>query len=252
MYKEMGFIVPVTILATMLVVADSCPVVTSVNGSCCDIRSNEFHFSSKPVPRVYNITNFCGECGLVAEGYCDTITDGGGWLVIQRRQDENVVFNRTWADYEDGFGSLMGDFWYGLRAMHCITNERQWELRIDYVTVDGIKGYLSYSNFKVGPGHEQYPLTASGYKGTTADPFNHQSHNGMKFTTIDRDNDRWAPGNCAKDNWAGSQAGGWWYNTCASMHLNNRPKTHLLISLNNKWVRQNFVEMKIRPKNCRI
>jgi len=35
---------------------------------------------------------------------------GGGWLVVQRRQDGTEDFNRTWFEYEDGFGKLTGEF----------------------------------------------------------------------------------------------------------------------------------------------
>ena len=96
-------------LGIMLV--DACPIVTSVNGSCCEVKSNKFKFSvTAPTlqSRVYNITNFCGNCEAVAEGYCDAVTIGGGWLVVQRRQDGSVDFNRSWVEYEEGFGSLTG------------------------------------------------------------------------------------------------------------------------------------------------
>ena len=111
---------------------DACPIVPSVNGSCCEVKSNEFKFSISLKSRVYNITNFCGDCQLTAEGYCDAVTNGGGWLAVQRRQDGSVDFNRGWIDYEEGFGSLTGEFWYGLRPLHCLTNQGQWQLRIDF------------------------------------------------------------------------------------------------------------------------
>lgn len=34
--------------------------------------------------------------------YC-RITDGRGWLVIHRKQDGLTTFDRTWADYEEGY-----------------------------------------------------------------------------------------------------------------------------------------------------
>ena len=33
--------------------------------------------------------------------------------------------------YEKGFGDLNGEFWYGLKAMNCLTQAGQWELRVD-------------------------------------------------------------------------------------------------------------------------
>ena len=51
--------------------------------------------------------------------------------MVQRRQDGSVDFNRTWVEYEDGFGKLTGEFWYGLRALHCLTGQGGWEMRMD-------------------------------------------------------------------------------------------------------------------------
>ncbi|XP_029295590.1 fibrinogen C domain-containing protein 1-like [Cottoperca gobio] len=45
--------------------------------------------------------------------YCDMSTDGGGWTVIQRREDGSVNFFRDWAAYRDGFGKTTGEHWLG-------------------------------------------------------------------------------------------------------------------------------------------
>ena len=123
-----AIIVTLLVFCLATVIVNGCPVVNTINGTCCEIKSNKFKFTKVAAlkSRVYNITNFCGGCEDVAEGYCDGATARGGWLVVQRRQDGSVDFNRGWVDYEDGFGSLTGEFWYGLRPLHCLTNQGQW------------------------------------------------------------------------------------------------------------------------------
>ena len=227
---------------------DACPIVTSVNGSCCEMKSIEFKFSKLLKSRVYNITNFCGDCELTAEGYCDAVTDGGGWLVVQRRQDGSVDFNRGWVEYEEGFGSLTGEFWYGLRPLHCLTNHGQWQLRIDFTFTNGTKSYLSYKSFSVGPANSQYQLSISRFTGITTDPFTRL--NGMKFTTKDRDNDKYYR-NCAVIG-TGSNAGGWWYNACSYIHINHQYKSQYSIHFNLKWHSLPFIEMKIKPITCSV
>ena len=120
--------------------------------------------------------------------YCDTISGGGGgWLVVQRRQDGSVEFNRGWVEYKDGFGSLTSEFWYGLRPFHCLTNQGQWEMRIDLTLTDGTKSYLSYSSFRVGPASSDYRLSISGYKEiASSDPFTDYNLNGIPFIANDR------------------------------------------------------------------
>ena len=238
----------ITLIAIGIMLVDACPIVTSINRSCCEVKSNKFKFSTITLKsRVYNITNICGDCEAAAEGYCDAVTDGGGWLVVQRRQDGSVDFNRGWVEYEEGFGSLTGEFWYGLRPLHCLTNQGQWQLRIDFTFTNGTKSYLSYKSFSVGPANSQYQLSISGFTGVTTDPFAGLPINGMKFTTKDRDNDIWAK-NCAVSEHGGN-AGGWWYRDCAWIVLNHRYK-HTLIVFNGLWYSLPFIEMKIKPVIC--
>ena len=230
---------------------DTCPIVKSINGSCCEVesKSQRFKFSTISKSHVYNITNFCGDCEAAAEGYCDTDVDGGGWLVVQRRQDGSVDFNRGWAEYEEGFGSLTGELWYGLRPLHCLTNQGQWRLRIDFTFTNGTKSYMSYNSFSVGPANSQYQLSISGFIGiTNEDPFKSYNINGMKFTTKDRDNDK-RGGNCAISGW-GKDTGGWWYENCARIQPNHQYKSAEGTYISGSWHSFQFIEMKIKPIKC--
>ena len=169
--------------------------------------------------------------------YCDTTTDDGGWIVIARNKKGSTVdFNKNWTDYERGFGDLKTEFWYGLDAIHCLTQSGQWEMRVDYQKNDKTWSYLHYNQFSVGSASEEYPLTVGGFTGEGTDWFTSHPLNGMKFTTPDNDNDK-NGGNCAA-----SYKGGWWYNNCYYVNPNRQPpqvKNNVL-----------FTEMKIRPKDC--
>ena len=103
---------------------DSCSVVSGGDPieNCCDLgfRPLSFSGSATSKPNVYKLKNFCDSCrSLPTEGFCDTLTDGGGWLVIQRRKNGTENFHRSWNDYERGFRNLKDEMWYGLRALHC-------------------------------------------------------------------------------------------------------------------------------------
>ena len=230
-------------MALGIMLVDACPIVTSISGSCCEVNNNIFKFSTSLKSHVYNITNFCGDCEASAEGYCDADADGGGWLVVQRRQDGSVNFNRGWVEYEEGFGSLTEELWYGLHPLHCLTNQGQWKLRIDFTFTNGTKSYISYNSFSVGPANSQYQLNISGFTGiTNDDPFKTYNINGMKFTTKDRDNDG-GSGNCAISGHHGRNTGGWWYKNCAHIH-------HYGIVFGGSWHSIQFIEMKIKPIKC--
>uniref|UniRef100_A0A182Z7W6 Fibrinogen C-terminal domain-containing protein n=1 Tax=Biomphalaria glabrata TaxID=6526 RepID=A0A182Z7W6_BIOGL len=64
---------------------------------------------------------------------CDTKTDGGGWIIFQRRINGNVDFYRGWKEYRDGFGDYnIGEFYLGNENIFKLTSRRQFDLRIDF------------------------------------------------------------------------------------------------------------------------
>ena len=243
------------IVATLILLVYSGAVDgNTVIESCCDVAMKGCSYFSTTTrqPAIYKITDCCDE-GLVTQGYCDTITDGGGWLVIQRRQqgtDED--FDRFWSDYERGFGNLKSEFWYGLRPMHCLTNRGTWELLIDFTYNNGTKSYLHYDHFRVSPSTDNYRLNISGFTGISSkDPFTTHLINGQQFSTRNRANDH--DKDCAITAHGSTAPGGWWHYNCFHINLNYNHGGPLgFINLAGQWYNPIFIEMKIRPVNCEI
>ena len=146
---------------------------------------------------------------------CDTTTDNGGWIVIQRRHDGEVDFYRTWDNYKNGFGTLDTEFWLGNEKIHAITSTGGYELRVD-LKYNGQSKYARYDRFSIADESNNYKLTVGSYSGTAGDSLTH--HNGSPFTTKDRDNDSWG-GNCAVE-----YTGAWWYKDCHQSNLNGKWK----------------------------
>ena len=215
--------------------------------NCCCLGYNTNNHNVKS-SGVYTIANFCGVKCSNTRVYCDTSSGGGGWTVIHRRKDGSVDFkNRDWVEYEDGFGNLHGEFWIGLRSMHCLTSQGNWELRIDYQLKNGTKSYLHYNKFAIGSAEDQYPLIISGFDSIgLTDPFDTlaQTLKGMKFTSRDQDNDLYTNNNCAYYD------GGWWHHSCSYIRLNDA-YTQIHMYLNSDHHYPTSVEMKIRPQNCK-
>ena len=225
--------------------------------SCCCLGYNNTYFNTKSSGVYTIIGNFCGVNCSNAKVYCDTTSGGGGWLVIQRRDIQyNITtsFHKAWTEYADGFGDLYKEFWFGLNAMHCLTSEGNWELRIDFTFSNGTKSFMHYNHFRVGPATDNYRLSISGFTGITpVDPFATHSLNGQQFTTYDNDNDAWAQDNCAVNGYRSTAPGGWWYNDCFYINLNyNYGGPYGFIYIAGKWYSPPFIEMKIRPVNCKI
>jgi len=174
-------------------------------------------------------------------------TSDGGWMIIQKNFKDGVnTFNRTWKDYEEGFGDLKSNkFWYGLKPLNCFTQTGQWELRIDFQFKNKTWSHLHYNSFSVGSADDMYDVKTEEFTGITpTDPFETRPHNGMKFSTFDNDNDRSSKRNCALN-----INSGWWYNKCQHINPNQQPPWMLLNSRNHHLL---SVEMKIRPRDCII
>ena len=240
------------LLATGIVAVtavDDCPNQNAAIKNCCDLRLFTFAKGTKESSGIHLVSIPCNNKSILADAYCDNCIGGGGWLVVQRRQDGSVDFNRDWTEYEDGFGKLTGELWYGLKALHCLTGQSGWEMRMDIKLDNGTNIFLQYKQFKVASAKDKYKLTVGGFQGTTTDPMAY--HNGMYFTTKDRDNDPWSGRNCATDNYKKS-TGGWWYNQCKHIQPNLLYKYNPGVLLNGKYHPLPFIEIKIRPHNCNI
>ena len=230
----------------------SCCEVAQYSGSGTGLDS-EAQVSTLP-SGVYSTIGMHGPF-TTSKVFCDTTTDhsGGGWTVILRRVSDETSFNRTWQEYEDGFGDLMRNFWYGLKPLRSLTNSQQWELRVDLYEKrnDSSSAYHAlYSSFKVQGCNYTLQLH---YNSNSTVEDSLKDYNGSSFT---------APGP-AKNNCANDKKAGWWYpntNDCGSgstgVILTSEYGSQLMywyfpnVQANSGLVFFPKFEMKIRPTNC--
>ena len=177
--------------------------------------------------------------------YCDQETDGGGWLVFQRRQDGSVDFYRSWEDYRRGFGNISAEFWLGNDVLHELTKSQQ-QLRVDLLDFSRNKAYAKYSSFSVGSLSESFALSIHGYSGTAGDSM--VPDNGAGFVTED--------GGTGNRAYAKSYKGPWWHKSGYYSNLNGMyfdSETSSTQSLSwyhwkSAYLSLKGSEMKIRPK----
>ncbi|UJR14481.1 hypothetical protein I4U23_001478 [Adineta vaga] len=146
---------------------------------------------------------------------CDMDTDGGGWIVFQKRGDfvPQEDFYRTWLEYKRGFGDLHRQFWLGNDRLAMLTNQDRYQLRVDLEDFDGQKRYAQYYSFRVSNELDKYRLALESFvKGDAGDSL--LIHSGKRFSTKDEDNDLHTS-SCAQ-----VYNGAWWYGSCHSSNLN--------------------------------
>ena len=175
------------------------------------------------------------------------------------RRDKNldassyVDFDRTWVDYEAGFGDLETEFWYGLVEMHCLTQD-DVDMRLDITYTNGTSIVWTYGLFKVDGPETNYTLhigQAVGSPGThSPDAITRHIRSepgGTPFTTKDRDNDERSSFNCATHVY---HLGGWWWYDCGYAQLTRPHISGVRWHNGSSWIPVSLVEMKVRPKSC--
>ncbi|XP_065062224.1 ficolin-2-like isoform X2 [Rhopilema esculentum] len=178
---------------------------------------------------------------------CDMATLSRGWIVFQRRASNSVDFYRGWEEYKKGFGDPQGNYWLGLERLHHLARPGKGAiLRVELQHQDypGVTYYASYSTFEIENEENQYRINVSGYSGNAGNSLVH--HDGMKFSTKDRDNDLHSI-NCAQ-----RYHGAWWYKYCHDSNLNGVYLSNGISAVDMGWYslknhhgKIKFSEMKI-------
>ncbi|XP_071837510.1 ryncolin-1-like isoform X2 [Apostichopus japonicus] len=231
---------------------------TATSGSNMKDCSDVFNagFTTNGIYTI-NPTNWNGASFDV---FCN-MTDGGGWTVFQRRVNGSVDFYRNWTSYKEGFGDPRHEFWLGNDKLSHLTNQGDYEIRIDMVNKNGEPYYAKYDLFRVNDESDNYRLSELGaYTGTAdnntkLDLQGLEYHRNQAFSTNDRDHDKFKYMNCAK-----KYQGAWWYKNCHYSNLNgdyhaadDNPKQDKRgVSISWKFLPGNYynikyTEMKIRP-----
>ena len=136
-------------------------------------------------------------------------------LLIQQNVNGSDFFNRSWAEFKVGFNDSRGNYWLGNDLLSQLTLSHSYKLRFDLQERGNhIWHYAEYSEFRVSGESNNYQLHVSGFSGNVLTAFS-LYHNGMMFTTYDRDNDLHRNDNCAE-----RFGGGFWYNGCGGCFVN--------------------------------
>merc|ERR1711962_1621054 len=139
----------------------------------------------------------------------------GDWVVVQHRgQHGNPAdtFARTFAEYEAGF-TVGEEFWLGLRKLAELTQEGEWELKVELSSWGKLGGKTAtYSDFSVGPSPRYQLNVGKARMGSRmVDALRYSS--GAAFSA--KDQDQWT-GNCSKR----FGSAGWWFKSCFWSNLN--------------------------------
>nr|XP_045012575.1 angiopoietin-4 isoform X2 [Jaculus jaculus] len=191
---------------------------------CAEIQHSGINVSGVYTIHVANMTE-------PLKVFCDMEAEGGGWTLIQRRQDGSVNFQQNWKGYKEGFGDPAGEHWLGNEVVHQLTQRTAYSLRIELRDWEGHETSAQYEHFQLGSEEQMYSLSLRGNK-DSATQKNSLAPQGTKFSTRDTDND-----NCVCK-CAQMMSGGWWFDACGLSNLNGiyYPARHHMRKLNGiRW-----------------
>ncbi|KAK7445050.1 hypothetical protein BaRGS_00040381 [Batillaria attramentaria] len=142
---------------------------------------------------------------------------GNGKTIIQNqvRTAGTTSFNRTWAEYVDGFGVPGYSHWLGLEKIYYLTNaaNKNYDLNVYLREWDGEMNKIVYKDFRLTD-MTQYTASLGPYVSPTSQPLDLLgAMNGQPFSTYDSDNDNNGTRNCAAD-----YGVGWWFDNCQEDH----------------------------------
>lgn len=212
-------------LVHMVTTATGSPPQIQLWRDCADVYK-----AGHSISGLYHI--YISNSSEPVQVYCDMETSGGGWTVFQRRFNGSVDFQRSWREYKTGFGDALGEHWLGNEALHLLTSQAQYSLRVELQDWEGNSAHSQYDRFTLTNERQHYRLYLRGYSGT-AGRQSSVATQGAAFSTRDQDND-----NCDHCKCALMLTGGWWFDACGFSNLNGiyYPAGHNIRKLNGiKW-----------------
>ncbi|XP_029375670.1 angiopoietin-related protein 5 [Echeneis naucrates] len=207
--------------------------VQSHGRDCSDIKDSLVSVVPKIPSGIYIIHPENSDSSF--EVFCEMDYMGGGWTVMQRRNDGLTDFKRPWADYIDGFGNLAGEHWLGLRKVFHIVNQKdtRFQIHVALVSQDDITSYASYDDFRLDNETQFFSIHLGRYAGSAGDAFRgydqEQNQDTAPFSASDVDNDGCNP-SCSMDSRVVESCStqhnhtGWWFNQCGLANLNGSPE----------------------------
>ena len=157
-----------------------------------------------------------------------------GWTRVLNRIENALNFNKSWAEYKNGFGEILGNHWLGLEKMRDFISLKPTKMRFE-CTKNTFVILFMLDWVKIGTESEKYQLVFGNYTYRNFDPaVSFPSINGSNFSTYDKDQDTSSQVNCATE-----YNSGWWFRGCMSWCVTCFKTSEEHILMKSGWVQYN-------------